>query len=403
MMPRYSAVFLSFLAAIAMPLLAQDSQAGGDSGAVKPTETKETAGQLQPRNVPKEPIVVQSLNGVKTSSWTELNDRVTVVVAGLHEWSSTGKNNPDDLRLFLAGRLLPKAEPAMINRAQNYITFLLDIDPADRDLWVEVLSEARKAEDHRVSMSVGVKGTKQPFESNDYVTLNVYPWYTPGVLGLLVLLLIGLQYLGTKTTLLRDGALDSPYSLGRVQMACWFYLVIASYLYIWLITGEYNNLTLSVLALIGISSGTGLAAIMVERDKNLGATNQRNALETEEAALSARIAELSAVNPVPGSLLDQELQQKKNILAELQAKIARLPASPPPAKSRGFRLDILRDGDGISFHRFQIVVWTVVFAIIFIHSVYRDLAMPDFNASLLGLMGISSGTYVGFKFPEKPK
>jgi len=141
----------------------------------------------------------------------------------------------------------------------------------------------------------------------------------------------------------------------------------------------------------------------VERDKHLEVTNQRNALETEEAALSARITELSAVNPVPGSLLDQELQQKKNSLAELQAKIARLPASPPPAKSRGFRLDILRDGDGISFHRFQIVVWTMVFAIIFIHSVYRDLAMPDFNASLLGLMGISSGTYVGFKFPEKPK
>src|SRR5258708_40323861 len=116
-------------------------------------------------------------------------------------------------------------------------------------------------------MSVGIRGSKQRFESNDYVTLMVYPWYTPGVLGLLVLLLIGLKYLGTKTTLLRDGALDTPYSLGRVQMACWFYLVIASYLYIWLTTGEYNNLTLSVLALIGISSGTGLASILVERDK----------------------------------------------------------------------------------------------------------------------------------------
>ena len=252
-----------------MPLLAQDPQASGDSGTVKPTEVKETVGQEHLKNAPKDPTVVQSLNGVKTSSWTELNDRVTVVVSGLHEWSGTGKNDPGDLRLFLAGRMLPKAEPAMINRAQNYITFLLEIDPADRDLWVEVLSEARKAEGHRVAISVGVKNTKQPFESNVYLTLNVYPWYTAGVLGLLALLLVGLKYLGAKTTLLRDGALDSPYSLGRVQMACWFYLVIASYLYIWLITGEYNNLTLSVLALIGISSGTGLAAIMVERDKHL--------------------------------------------------------------------------------------------------------------------------------------
>jgi len=167
-------------------------------------------------------------------------------------------------------------------------------------------------------------------------------------------------------------------------MACWFYLVIASYLYIWLISGEYN-LTLSVLALIGISSGTGLPRFSWS-DKRLEVTKQRNELETEEAALTARIAEISAANSMPGSLLDQELQEKKNNLADVHAKIARLPALPLPPKSSGFRYDILRDGDGISFHRFQIVVRTVVFAIILIRSVYRDLAMPDFNASLLGLM-----------------
>jgi hypothetical protein len=34
-------------------------------------------------------------------------------------------------------------------------------------------------------------------------------------------------------------------------------------------------------------------------------------------------------------------------------------------------------------------------------SVYKDLAMPEFSATLLGLMGLSSGTYLGFKVPEK--
>jgi hypothetical protein len=29
------------------------------------------------------------------------------------------------------------------------------------------------------------------------------------------------------------------------------------------------------------------------------------------------------------------------------------------------------------------------------------LAMPDFNNSLLGLMGISSAAYAGMKIPEK--
>ena len=45
--------------------------------------------------------------------------------------------------------------------------------------------------------------------------------------------------------------------------------------------------------------------------------------------------------------------------------------------------------------------WTLILGVIFIGSVYKDLAMPEFNVTLLGLMGISSGTYLGFKFPEK--
>jgi hypothetical protein len=83
--------------------------------------------------------------------------------------------------------------------------------------------------------------------------------------------------------------------------------------------------------------------------------------------------------------------------------LAHLAPAPAPSVSQGFRVDLLRDGSGISFPRFQIAVWTIVLAIIFIRKVYQDLTMPEFDSSLLGLMGISSGTYLGFKFPEKPK
>ena len=38
--------------------------------------------------------------------------------------------------------------------------------------------------------------------------------------------------------------------------------------------------------------------------------------------------------------------------------------------------------------------------IIFVSSVYNNLSMPEFSTTLLGLMGISSGTYVGFKSQE---
>ena len=38
--------------------------------------------------------------------------------------------------------------------------------------------------------------------------------------------------------------------------------------------------------------------------------------------------------------------------------------------------------------------------IVFAVTVYDTLAMPDFHASLLALMGISSATYAGMKIPE---
>jgi len=63
--------------------------------------------------------------------------------------------------------------------------------------------------------------------------------------------------------------------------------------------------------------------------------------------------------------------------------------------------DILSDGSGYSFHRFQIFAWTIVLGIIFVSSVYNNLVMPEFSPTLLGLMGLSAGTYIGFKFPEQ--
>jgi hypothetical protein len=46
------------------------------------------------------------------------------------------------------------------------------------------------------------------------------------------------------------------------------------------------------------------------------------------------------------------------------------------------------------------LVWTLVLGILFIYSVWYRLSMPEFSATLLALLGISSGTYLGFKIPE---
>jgi hypothetical protein len=45
-------------------------------------------------------------------------------------------------------------------------------------------------------------------------------------------------------------------------------------------------------------------------------------------------------------------------------------------------------------------VWTVVVFFIFWGAVWNKLALPELDSTLLALMGISAGAYLGFKVPE---
>jgi hypothetical protein len=248
------------------------------------------------------------------------------------------------------------------------------------------------------------------FESNAYVKVVPYPrrWYY--LLALFVLLLAALVYLAARTDLLRYSIgvkpalpLQSPLSLGLTRMAFWFYLVVAAYTYICVTTHQVHIPMGSVLGLLGISSATGLAAIFVDKQKEGSAQDQRNALLAEQSALNVRVNDLVASGVALGSASEKELLEKKSRLDQVNALVAQLPVAAPPSTSKGLIVDLLSDGDGVSFHRFQIAIWTIVLGSVFVWSVYRNMSMPEFDASLLTLMGISSGTYVGFKFPEKLK
>ena len=68
-----------------------------------------------------------------------------------------------------------------------------------------------------------------------------------------------------------------------------------------------------------------------------------------------------------------------------------------------FFLDLLRERCSVDFHRFQMMAWTLILGIVFVFGVFQQLAMPKFDATLLILMGISNGTYLGFKLPTAQK
>jgi hypothetical protein len=47
------------------------------------------------------------------------------------------------------------------------------------------------------------------------------------------------------------------------------------------------------------------------------------------------------------------------------------------------------------------VTFTAVLGFVFLYTAWATLTMPDFPATLLTLQGITAGTYLGFKIPEK--
>jgi hypothetical protein len=352
------------------------------------------------------PKIVTKKGEISTGTWVQLGDTVTVVIDGSCRWLRDKKVNPTELRLYLAGQLVENAGVIVPNLHEDYVKFDLKIDPArNREQWVKILRAAREASDEAIGISVGHPPSQTVFRSSSFIILHVYPRYTAVVTAALAALLVLIVVLAARTDLLRvpreKADTKPPLSLGLVQMAWWFYLVVAGFVYVWLITGEHDTLSEGVLALMGISAATGLGAVFVDSQKRESVAAARRALSSQEQALTNRITEIGA--PAAGTDLDKELQQKRSDLALVAAQLTNTPSMPAPS-TKGWWRDLLSDGSGQpQFHRLQVAVWTLVLGTIFIRLVSRDLTMPQFSSMLLGLMGLSSGTFLGFKFPEAPK
>ncbi len=351
----------------------------------------------------------------------ELDDLIRVQVDHLAEWVEN--NDATKLVPYLDGRPIRGNYPVEIHPAENHLQFHLQITPENKDVWTDLLGEPRGTQTP-VAFSVGPEGDSQfasEFHLRNPLPLTVIsPVY--GIVALLVVLLtfVILIWLAKTTNLIRErgtcpipGKLK-PYNLGRTQMAFWFFLIYASYLTIWLITGALDTITASLLMLMGISGGTALGEALIDSGKDEAQTSQLQSLTSEKQSLEQAIPELQSqieslnakttLTPEDTSnrdSLNKQLQDSRARLAQLNQQIQALEPVAARNVSRGFLRDILSDSSGYSFHRFQIFAWTIVLGIIFVSSVYNGLTMPEFSPTLLGLMGLSSGTYLGFKFPEQ--
>ncbi|MBX5173718.1 hypothetical protein HJB84_28390 [Rhizobium sp. NZLR1b] len=135
-----------------------------------------------------------------------------------------------------------------------------------------------------------------------------------------------------------------PYSLGRTQMAFWLFLVIAGYIFIAMSFDLYYGLLSNeILWLLGISGATGLGSVLI----NAGTAEGRT--------------------------------------------------------SRGFVSDVLSVDGAPQLQRIQAIAWTLILGALFVWTVARNFRLPVFDPTLLLLMGLVSGLYLGFKAQEEAK
>ena len=216
-----------------------------------------------------------------------------------------------------------------------------------------------------------------------------------------------LFWLARKHNLLRDRApvlwkQRKPYSLSAVQAAWWFVLILASFIFIWLITGHYD-FSSTALILLGITSGTALGAAVIDANKRDGSADNQTAGPDLNILLSRKQMLESDLDQLERNTLQRNTPAFTDKWGEYMEVIGeikqRFPRAIGPAHEK-FYLDILSDDGGVNFQRFQMLVWSIVLGIFFLHSVLSRLAMPEFSTTLLALMGISAGTYLGFKVPE---
>ena len=249
------------------------------------------------------------------------------------------------------------------------------------------------------------------------------------MLGALVLIVLVLGTLAATTDILRDPCRRrpegvEPVSLARSQMAFWFVVIAAAFLFLWVMTGNIATINGTCLVLLAIGTTTALGANKISKGSNLrkdlsdalGKTAHEMlemtplemsvAIKARKEALEATKQALAQSNPGHAQLpqIERDLEIVKTQEDEINCFLDKRPRWLKPRiyfwwyRLRTIREDLLTEEAGTyDFHRFQILAWTIVLGLIFVVKVFNERVMPTFDTNVLLLKGLSSGAYLGFK------
>lgn len=406
------------------------------------------------------PFLFYASNGVVTITQpgrAGLDDELCVEVVNFEQWRTNldQRARTGDLLLYLDHLAVPglrlqaypernwleifgvaeRNEPVRTNQV-SYFGVKLEQTAANREVWKKILHSPDFELTRPVQVSIGFAGGepmntwvypaalvegKSPF---NFVIISARRFW----FGMLVVLCAFLAFfwLARKTDLLRDPNLPLrpdgrlQLSLARTQMAFWFFLVFAAFFFLWLVTGYTDSLNASTLTLIGISAGTAVSSAFIDSGRMRvhldDAVLRRSANEPEPQLVQRLNTELNDVQTQWVAIKQARLALAPNDVVAIAANEQQEAALDERRRRLEYQLlfikwplwrvamqDLLSENGVISFHRFQMCVWTIVLGIIFVADVYSKAAMPVFDATLLGLMGVSAGTFIGFKIPAQTK
>jgi hypothetical protein len=417
--------FLSIHEAVKPPVKRGTDAPDGTAAAPQPTAAEPVSANL-PLIPLTPPVTVEKLRQAQ-NAYRALDNyvkRQLFLVINNSQLREIKAENPD------AG-VVSKSVGAKAGDTIHEFEFRLRRRAGDEAAWDNLYDGTRGV--HLVRVSVGVLLDNQAFilptgvhpqaeTKAQIVELRLYrDWWLWGVTIGLLLLLAGLVVLGATTALFRDTDLPlradgcPQFSLSRVQLAFWTYLVIGAFLIIWLVTDRLDTLNTTILGLLGISSGTtfasklanaltlqggamqreplrGLRRRIPEAELRTKLQSEQDELEQKVAKYEQRSALSAAADQAQGAHLATGIQRVEEDLEYLgHHRITR------------FFVDLLSENNRVTLHRLQIIVWTLVLGVVFVAKVKRELSMPVFSDTLLGLMGLSSITYIALKVPELKK
>ena len=278
---------------------------------------------------------------------------------------------PDRFTLFLEGHPMPGLQasalgirkPAIFHRQgetdsfqvgdYRIVEFSLRRTGETRETWSRIIRFAR---DRSITVGIGVKdGNLFPIlgEPDPKVQIR-FPgmgsWEVSLVFFLSIIWLVGILSFFDNTRTGTDE--NAPFSLSKVLMLYWTFLISAGFAWIWVMTGEFTGiLNNQSLILMGVQGGTLAGA----------------------AGLNARVP-----------------PEKRRVSHIKEEKIP------------GFFLDLLADRQGrLAIHRFQNLVWHLTLGPIFLVSVLTNLWFPEFDDTILVLLGVGNGIYLGGKLGEE--